>query len=131
MKRRGNKILALIGACILVAGSFTACGSSEKAADAGSAAADSVVESNTIELSGSIQMVGSTSMEKVANALSETFMEMNPGVTVTAEFVGSGAGIEAVNNGTADVGNSSRSLKDETDRILGGAPYSGTSDAVV
>ena len=34
-------------------------------------------------------------------------------MTVTAEFVGSGAGIEAVSNGTADIGNSSRNLKDE------------------
>ena len=40
-------------------------------------------------------------------------MEEYPDVTVTAEFVGSGAGIEAVTNGTADIGNSSRSLKDE------------------
>ena len=40
-------------------------------------------------------------------------MEKHPGVTVTAEFVGSGAGVEAVSNGTADIGNSSRNLKDE------------------
>ena len=52
-------------------------------------------------------------MEKFANALSEAFMEKYPKVTVTAEFVGSGAGIEAVSNGTADIGNSSRNLKDE------------------
>lgn len=58
-------------------------------------------------------MVGSTSMEKYANALAESFMADHPGVTVNAEFVGSSAGIEAVNNGTADIGNSSRSLKDE------------------
>jgi phosphate transport system substrate-binding protein len=58
-------------------------------------------------------MVGSTSMEKFATALSEVFMEKNPSVTVQAEFVGSGAGIEAVGNGSADIGNSSRNLKDE------------------
>ena len=58
-------------------------------------------------------MVGSTSMEKFANALSESFMEKYPDVTVTAEFVGSGAGVEAVLGGTADIGNSSRNLKDE------------------
>ncbi|WP_417045672.1 phosphate ABC transporter substrate-binding protein, partial [Enterocloster sp.] len=60
-----------------------------------------------------ISMVGSTSMEKFANALSETFMEKYPKVTVTAEFVGSGAGVEAAANGTADIGNASRNLKDE------------------
>ena len=52
-------------------------------------------------------------MEKLANALAESFMEKYPNVTVTAEFVGSGAGIEAVTSGTADIGNSSRNLKDE------------------
>lgn len=52
-------------------------------------------------------------MEKFANALSESFMEKYPDVTVTAEFVGSGAGVEAVLGGTADIGNSSRNLKDE------------------
>jgi len=109
--------------------SLAACGNSDTAADAAntasSAEVSSVAESTvaessvaapaetTTDLSGSISMVGSTSMEKLANALSEAFMEEHPDVTVTAEFVGSGAGIEAVTNGTADIGNSSRSLKDE------------------
>ena len=129
MRVRHSKGLALVGACILFAMSLAACGNSDTAADAGSAAATSaeagsvaestVAESSqtatteAAELSGSISMVGSTSMEKLANALSEAFMEEYPDVTVTAEFVGSGAGIEAVTNGTADIGNSSRSLKDE------------------
>lgn len=111
MKNRRNKILAVIGACVLAMGCLTACGSTEN-----NAAKDknSVAENSAqTELSGSIQMVGSTSMEKLANALSEAFMEKYPNVNVTAEFVGSGAGIEAVNNETADIGNSSRNLKDE------------------
>lgn len=65
------------------------------------------------KLSGTITMVGSTSMEKLALAVAEDFMNKNSGVTVNAEFVGSGAGIEAVTNGTADIGNASRNLKDE------------------
>ena len=130
MRMRHSKGLALVGACILFAMSLAGCGNSNTAADAGSAAASSaevssVAESTaaessaaapsetTADLSGSISMVGSTSMEKLANALSEAFMEKYPNVTVTAEFVGSGAGIEAVTNGTADIGNSSRNLKDD------------------
>lgn len=70
------------------------------------------------ELSGSIQLVGSTSMEKLSNALAESFMDKYPDVEVTAEFVGSGAGIEAVTTGTADIGNSSRNLKD-TEKAAG------------
>ena len=123
MKNRSSKVLALVGACILAMGSLTACGSSDAENSSSNAAESSVVAENSVAeessaaeevaLSGSIQMVGSTSMEKLANALSEAFMEKYPDVTVTAEFVGSGAGIEAVNNGTADIGNSSRNLKDE------------------
>lgn len=126
MRVRHSKLLALIGAGILAVTALVACGNSDATANtASSAEASNVAESTvaasseaapaeaTADLSGSISMVGSTSMEKLANALSEAFMEEYPEVTVTAEFVGSGAGIEAVTNGTADIGNSSRSLKDE------------------
>ena len=70
-------------------------------------------EDNVTSLSGSLRLAGSTSMEKYANALAESFMEKYPNVSVTVEFVGSGAGIEAVIAGSADIGNSSRNLKDE------------------
>lgn len=125
MRVRHSKLLALIGAGILAVTALVACGNGDAAtaqpsAVESSAAESTVAESSaaapaetTTDLSGSISMVGSTSMEKLANALSEAFMEKYPDVTVTAEFVGSGAGIEAVTNGTADIGNSSRSLKDE------------------
>lgn len=112
MKNRNSKVMALLGACILAVSSLTACGSGAET-PASAATTSSEAQNNVAtELSGSIQMVGSTSMEKLSNALSEMFMEKYPDVTVTAEFVGSGAGIEAVNNGTAEIGNSSRNLKD-------------------
>lgn len=126
MRVRHSKLLALIGAGILAVTALVACGNSDAAANTASSAEASTVAESTVaasseaapaeataDLSGSISMVGSTSMEKLANALSEAFMEEYPEVTVTAEFVGSGAGVEAVTNGTADIGNSSRSLKDE------------------
>ena len=125
MRVRHSKLLALIGAGILAVTTLVACGNSNattaQPSTAESSAAESTVAAGseaapaetTADLSGNLSMVGSTSMEKLANALSEAFMEEYPDVTVTAEFVGSGAGIEAVTNGTADIGNSSRSLKDE------------------
>ena len=70
-------------------------------------------ETEAKELSGSITMAGSTSMEKLANALAETFMEMYPDVSVQAEFTGSSAGVEAVLGGQSDIGNSSRNLKED------------------
>lgn len=119
---------------VMVMGALAGCGSSStettaattaaETTAADTTAADTSAEETTTEeteaeteaaadLSGSISMVGSTSMEKFANALSEVFMEKYPNVTVQAEFVGSGAGIEAVTNGSADIGNSSRNLTDE------------------
>lgn len=65
-----------------------------------------------------ITMVGSTSMEKLADALAESFMAEYPHMTVTAEFTGSSAGIEAVLAGSADIAISSRPLKRE-EKALG------------
>lgn len=128
MKKNSKMIMALIGTAVLAMGALAGCGSSNMettqasaaqtgtaATEAGTAAADTTEAATeaAADLSGSISIVGSTSMEKFANALSETFMEQHPKVTVAAQFVGSSAGVEAVTNGTADIGNASRELKDE------------------
>ena len=70
-------------------------------------------------LSGTVSTNGSTSMEKVIGILSEQFMEDNSDVTITYDATGSGTGIEAVANGTCDIGLASRALKDvETEKGL-------------
>lgn len=63
-------------------------------------------------LSGTISLAGSTSMQKLADALAETFMEAHSGVTVTVEYSGSSAGIESLLGGSCDIGDASRNLKD-------------------
>jgi len=96
----------------LMMGTMIGCGDAKKQ----DSISPNVNEGNDMEasnLSGTITLSGSTSMEKYANAMAESFMEKNPDVTVTVEFTGSGAGIEAVAAGTVDIGNSSRNLKDE------------------
>lgn len=55
---------------------------------------------------------GSTSMSKVIGALSEAF-EGKTGIAVTYNATGSGAGIQAVQEGRCDIGLSSRNLKEE------------------
>ena len=118
MRVRHSKLLALIGAGILAVTALVACGNSDAAANTASSAEASTVAESTVAASSEAAPAEATadlsgSISMLANALSEAFMEEYPEVTVTAEFVGSGAGIEAVTNGTADIGNSSRSLKDE------------------
>ena len=61
-------------------------------------------DDNNTALSGTVSTNGSTSMDKVIGALKEQFTADNPGVTVTYDPTGSGAGIEAVKNGSADMG---------------------------
>ena len=111
MKKNVQKTIAVLGAAVLAAGAV-GCGSSNtntSAADtsAESSAAESASTDTTEksadakDLSGSITLAGSTSMEKY------------PNVTVQAEFTGSSAGIESVLAGQCDIGDSSRALKDD------------------
>lgn len=55
---------------------------------------------------------GSTSMSQVIGALGEAF-EAEKGITVTYNATGSGAGIQAVQEGRCEIGLASRSLKEE------------------
>ena len=107
-----KKTLALILTLALSLAALTGCGSkTETPADTSS---DNSAQTETpATLSGSVSTNGSTSMEKVIGALSEQFMADNSGVTVTYDPTGSGAGIEAASNGSADIGLASRALKDE------------------
>ena len=63
-------------------------------------------------LTGTVSTDGSTSMADVMAVLQETFREREPGVTVNYSGTGSGAGVEAVLTGSADIGLSSRPLKE-------------------
>ena len=123
MRRTIKGIAALLLMLVFVIGTFTACAGNANSTgestdqNTSTAAPDTSTDttdtsSETADLSGTITMAGSTSMEKIANAAAESFMAKYPNVTVTAEFTGSGAGIEAVTAGTVDIGNSSRNLKD-------------------
>ena len=112
-----KKTLALLLTLALSMAALTGCGSKTDAPAADST--DSTTGTETpAALSGSVSTNGSTSMEKVIGILSEQFMADNSGVSVTYDPTSSGAGIEAASNGSADIGLSSRALKDE--EIAGG-----------
>jgi phosphate transport system substrate-binding protein len=107
MKRR---IIAIMAAVSIMTFGLVGCGSeSPQSADA----AEQGKNVESVELNGTIKLAGSTSMEKLCEAMSESFMERNPGVTVTVEYTGSGAGLESLAAGSVDIGNASRGLKDE------------------
>ena len=112
-----KKTLALLLTLALSMAALTGCGSKTETPAADSTDSTTGTETSAA-LSGSVSTNGSTSMEKVIGILSEQFMADNSGVSVTYDPTGSGAGIEAASNGSADIGLSSRALKDE--EIAGG-----------
>ena len=100
-----KKTIALILTALLAL-SLVACGSESKTDD-------TKTDDQPAALAGTVSTDGSTSMEKVIGALSESFMAQNSGATVNYNPTGSGSGITAVPEGTCDIGLSSRALKDE------------------
>ena len=106
-----KKILSLLVAGVMLMG-LAACGESGGTSSTGSAGSDSGA-SQTAELSGTVNTDGSTSMESVMGALIEQFESDHSGVTVNYSGTGSGAGVTAAQQGTADIGLASRDLKEE------------------
>ena len=107
MKSNLKKALSILAASAVLTLSLAGCGGEAQQP------AESSEGGETAVLSGAVSTNGSTSMEKVIGVLSEQFMADNSGVTVTYDPTGSGTGIEAVTNGSCDIGLSSRALKAE------------------
>lgn len=119
-----KKVIAICLSLVMCFGLLAGCGSDNntnsntettpgtnnntQVSDSGSAGNDT----QETKLTGVVNTNGSTSMEKVVKALGEVFMEENGGVTVNYSGQGSGAGVEAAINETADIGLASRGLKD-------------------
>lgn len=92
-----------LGASLLVSAAglaLTACSTTNQ----------NTADTSSSNLQGNISLAGSTSMEKVCEALSEGFMNTSPNVHVSVEYTGSSAGIESLTNGLCDIANSSREL---------------------
>lgn len=100
-----KKIITMLVSISLAVMAFTAC--SEKA-------------SNTTnnDVPATVSTDGSTSMEKVIGYLSEAYTEDNKNVKVTYNPTGSGSGIQAVLEGSCDIGLSSRDLKGDEEKEL-------------
>ena len=109
---------SFITACgaVAAAAALTACGGAASSASAAASTAESTASSAAQAagtLSGNVATGGSTSMKNVIAALTEGFAEVEPGVTVSYDPTGSGAGITGATDKTLDIGLSSRALKDE------------------
>ena len=105
MKRTTKKAVSILAASALLALTLAGCGNDTTTTDT---ASDTTEDTSASTLSGAVATNGSTSMEEVMGVLTE-----HPDVSVTYDPTGSGTGIEAAANGTADIGLSSRALTEE------------------
>jgi len=70
------------------------------------------IEGTSEKLSGQIQIAGSTTVQPLAEVLAEAFMDENPGVRIEIQGGGSSVGVTSAGEGTVDIGNASRDVKD-------------------
>ena len=117
MKKISRRSFLTVCGAAAAAAALTACGGSASSASSTAASASttasSAAESAAGTLSGNVATGGSTSMKNVIAALTEGFAEVEPGVTVSYDPTGSGAGITGATDKTLDIGLSSRALKDD------------------
>jgi len=109
-----KKALAIVITCIFALALITACGGNGDTPAATTATNPSATNDApaAAALSGNVLLNGSTSVERVIASLIEAFNMDHPGVTLTFNPTGSGAGITSAIEGTADIGLSSRNLRD-------------------
>ncbi len=67
---------------------------------------------NPVSAKETISAVGSSSVTPLMEVFSETYMKTNSDVFIEVQGPGSSAGVKAAKNGSADIGMSSRDLKD-------------------
>jgi len=72
-----------------------------------------IIGSQNVAANNLIQNKGSDTLVNVAQAWAEEYPKVNPNITVAVSGGGSGTGIAAMINGTVDIANASRSMKDK------------------
>ncbi|MCB0257901.1 MAG: substrate-binding domain-containing protein, partial [Anaerolineae bacterium] len=72
-----------------------------------------LVSASGIQARNLIQNKGSDTLVNVAQAWAEAYQSVNPDVAVAVSGGGSGTGIAAMINGTVDIANASRKMKDK------------------
>ena len=112
-----KKLIVLTLVAVMALTMMVGCGAEEPAAEEATQAPATEAPAEEApaaeELSGTVNVNGSTSMADVIAALTEGFNEINPDVQINYTGSGSGAGIEGVLAGTCDLGLSSRALSDD------------------
>ena len=83
----------------------------------GTFSSDVAEQTNVGDVGGSasaeVLIAGSTTVQPVSEILAEAYMNQKPGVKITVQGGGSGAGISSVGMGIADIGSASRPMNED------------------
>jgi len=117
MKSKVFVLSAVVLASVML---FTACQQAAPTAEAAPAAAAAPAEEAAPTeapavapaLSGQLQLAGSTSVQPLAEELANAFMAANPEVSIDIQGGGTSVGVTSAGDGTVDIGNASRAIKD-------------------
>ena len=135
MKKISRRSFLTVCGAAAAAAALTACGGSASSASSTAASASATASSAAGQaagtLNGNVATGGSTSMKNVIAALTEGFAEVEPGVTVSYDPTGSGAGITGATDKTLDIGLSSRALKDDEKNDVDGTTVALDGIAIV
>lgn len=112
-----NKLLALaIGIVMImgIGGCTSSSASNSTAENTNSTAlADTSTSTTELQLSGTVDIIGSTTVQPLAQSVADLMNKSQPNLNIAIQGVGSGAGIKAVIDGTTDIGMASRELKED------------------
>ena len=124
MKITGTKLFSILGlfAALLMATLLVSCGSDPtptptattpamEPTEAMEATSVPVDTQSPSDLSGTIAIVGSSTVFPISEAMAEEFSKANSGVRVNVASTGTGAGFRAICAGEAQVSNASRPVK--------------------
>ena len=103
-KAKVRIVAAAFTLCLFVFSFLTACGSLDSGEQNSGAGTG---------LEGKINVIGSTSVQPLAQKLADEFNTKEPKVRIDIQGVGSTAGIKAINEGACDIGMSSRELTEQ------------------
>lgn len=114
--RRWASLIALLVSTALIA---AACGDDDDTATTDDTTTDTAAEGDSTadegdgDLSGTIVVSGSSTVEPISIAVAERFAEANPGVDISVDGPGTGDGFELFCQGETDINDASSKIKDE------------------
>ena len=111
---RDRGTLTRIALLLALAATLVGCGGGRGGGDeAGGETPSATTSAGGGDLSGRIQVDGSSTVGPYTTAAAEAFREVEPGVQITVGVSGTGGGFERFCRGETDLSNASRPIKDE------------------